>query len=136
VAFEGTKGGESLILIGQSTAMASGSEPKLIFHRYGNHYFLTEVRFPTWIRHGRLPRAKRKSNSPRPRTMSATWKSQGNRQAFPLRIKRGVIRRIRQKRTLQSAVNAPTIGIPRGLRPTRILFFCVQPMGVIAQQGI
>jgi hypothetical protein len=38
--------GEGLILLGHSAQRAIESEAKLIFHRYGNHYFLREVRLP------------------------------------------------------------------------------------------
>jgi|SRR5512146_824223 hypothetical protein len=46
VAFQGAKDDRSLILLGQPREMVSGSQPKLIFHRYGNLYFLAEVRLP------------------------------------------------------------------------------------------
>jgi hypothetical protein len=45
VAIHQSKGQVGLIVLGQP-ALRAGSEAKLIFHRYDNHYFLSEVRLP------------------------------------------------------------------------------------------
>ncbi len=33
-----------VVALGQPTTQPAGAQPKLIFHKYGNHYFLAEVR--------------------------------------------------------------------------------------------
>jgi len=44
VEIVGTEGKGGVITLGQPTMLPAGAEPKLIFHKYGKHYFLAEVR--------------------------------------------------------------------------------------------
>ncbi len=46
VAIQGSGGGAGVITQCQPTALSKGAEPKLIFRKYGRHYFLGEVRLP------------------------------------------------------------------------------------------
>jgi hypothetical protein len=44
VAILGAQGKGGVITLGQPTTLPAGAEPKLIFHKYGKQYFLSEVR--------------------------------------------------------------------------------------------
>ncbi len=46
VAIQPSEGKEGLIIIAQQSAMPADAQPKLIFHKYGGRYFLSEARLP------------------------------------------------------------------------------------------
>jgi hypothetical protein len=46
VAITVTEGKGGVITLAQPTTLPEGAEPKLIFHKYAKHYFLSEARLP------------------------------------------------------------------------------------------